>query len=95
MSPRKLGESYPQPRAPQLREKRNEHASNCSIHGPRSLTGGSVGPEGRVIGFLLLGLTVLAFAKFYSDKRTDQPAPPSRAESLQEVRRQASRASQN
>jgi uncharacterized protein len=36
------------------------HLSNASLHGPRWLTGGSVGPEGTVFSFLTMGLLALA-----------------------------------
>jgi membrane protease YdiL (CAAX protease family) len=37
------------------------HLLNSSFHGPRWLTGGSVGPEGSVIAFVVLVATWLAF----------------------------------
>ncbi len=37
------------------------HLLNSSFHGPAWLTGGSVGPEGSVLTFVLIGLAFLAF----------------------------------
>jgi uncharacterized protein len=44
------------------------HLLNSSFHGPRWLTGGSVGPEGSVLDFALFTLMFIAFAKFYPAK---------------------------
>ena len=46
------------------------HLLDSSFHGPRWLTGGSVGPEGSVVDFALLILLFIAFAKFYPAKKT-------------------------
>jgi hypothetical protein len=35
------------------------HLSNASLHGPSWLTGGSVGPEGSVFSFVIMGLAAL------------------------------------
>jgi len=45
------------------------HLLNSSFHGPRWLTGGTVGPEGSVLDFALFTLMFIAFAKFYPAKR--------------------------
>jgi len=45
------------------------HLLNSSLHGPRWLTGGTVGPEGSVLDFALFTLMFIAFAKFYPAKR--------------------------
>ena len=37
----------------------NGHLSNASLQGPVWLTGGSVGPEGSVFSFVIMGLTAL------------------------------------
>lgn len=37
----------------------NGHLSNASLQGPLWLTGGSVGPEGSVFSFVIMGLTAL------------------------------------
>jgi len=44
------------------------HLLNSSFHGPRWLTGGTVGPEGSVLDFALLTLMFITFAKFYPTK---------------------------
>jgi membrane protease YdiL (CAAX protease family) len=41
------------------------HLLNASFHGPRWLTGGSIGPEGSVIDFALFLLSFAIFARFY------------------------------
>jgi len=38
----------------------SQHLSNASLEGPSWLTGGTVGPEGSVFGFLTMGLGALA-----------------------------------
>lgn len=38
----------------------DHHLSNAALHGPAWLTGGTVGPEGSVFGFLTMGLGALA-----------------------------------
>jgi uncharacterized protein len=41
------------------------HLLNSIFHGPRWLTGGTIGPEGSVIDFVLFALAFIAFAKIY------------------------------
>jgi uncharacterized protein len=38
----------------------DHHLSNASLHGPRWLTGGAVGPEGSVLSFATMGLVAIA-----------------------------------
>ena len=38
----------------------DDHLSNAALHGPAWLTGGTVGPEGSVFGFLTMGIAALA-----------------------------------
>jgi membrane protease YdiL (CAAX protease family) len=47
---------------------------NSTVHGPRWLTGGEVGPEGSVFTFLCWGLSFLLFSKLYPVK-TNSPVP--------------------
>ena len=41
------------------------HLLNSSFHGPAWLTGGTVGPEGRVMAFVVVGLAAAAFVLVY------------------------------
>jgi membrane protease YdiL (CAAX protease family) len=41
------------------------HMLSTHMHGSKWLTGGSVGPEGSVIAFIILGLTAFAFHRVY------------------------------
>jgi len=50
------------------------HLSNAVLHGPKWLTGGSVGPEGSVFCFLTMGLQFLVVMLLFPKKRTEQPA---------------------
>jgi uncharacterized protein len=43
------------------------HLMHSSFHGSRWLTGGSVGPEGSVLVFMVLALTAVAFDRVYPD----------------------------
>jgi membrane protease YdiL (CAAX protease family) len=53
------------------------HLLNSSFHGPRWLTGGSIGPEGSLIDFVVFALAFIAFAKLYpSKKNVTAPKPP-------------------
>jgi hypothetical protein len=47
--------------------------SDTHMHGSRWLTGGSVGPEGSVLAFVILGLTTLAFNRVYPAKAHTVP----------------------
>ncbi|MGB2629103.1 MAG: type II CAAX endopeptidase family protein [Candidatus Acidiferrum sp.] len=51
------------------------HLSNSLLHGPRWLTGGTIGPEGSVFCFLTMGLQFLVVALLFpANKRIDQQA---------------------
>jgi len=57
------------------------HLLNSSFHGPRWLTGGSVGPEGSALVFLIIALMFLVFNYLYPDVRfptATLPGPPQR-----------------
>jgi len=41
------------------------HLLNSSLHGPAWLTGGTVGPEGSVMAFLVVGVAALIFVRVY------------------------------
>lgn len=43
------------------------HLLKSSLHGPRWLTGGMVGPEGSVLCFVVIGMVWMAFAKAYPE----------------------------
>ena len=45
------------------------HLLNSSFHGPHWLTGGSVGPEGSVLVFVLIALMWVVFDRLYPAKR--------------------------
>lgn len=47
------------------------HLLNSSFHGPRWLTGGSIGPEGSVMAFVVLVLAFLVFHWMYPAKPTE------------------------
>ena len=47
----------------------NGHLSNASLHGPAWLTGGSVGPEGSVFSFLILGLSALLIHLIFPESK--------------------------
>jgi membrane protease YdiL (CAAX protease family) len=46
------------------------HLLNSSFHGPRWLTGGTIGPEGSAIDFVVFAVAFIAFAKLYPAKRS-------------------------
>ena len=51
------------------------HLSNATLHGPAWLTGGTAGPEGSVLDFLVLGVFFFVFPKLFPAKATTtQPA---------------------
>jgi membrane protease YdiL (CAAX protease family) len=57
------------------------HLSNSILHGPKWLTGGTVGPEGSVFCFLTMGLQFLVVMWLFPKKNTTaesaaQSAPP-------------------
>lgn len=47
------------------------HLLNSSLHGPRWLTGGSIGPEGSLMSFLLLAISFAAFNWLYPAKKAE------------------------
>ncbi|HTW59057.1 MAG TPA: CPBP family intramembrane glutamic endopeptidase [Terriglobales bacterium] len=51
------------------------HLLKSSLHGPAWLSGGSVGPEGSVLCFVVIALTWLAFDRMYP-RDNARPAPP-------------------
>jgi membrane protease YdiL (CAAX protease family) len=46
------------------------HLSNASLHGPTWLTGGSVGPEGSVFSFVIMGVLALAVHLLFPAKNS-------------------------
>ncbi len=50
------------------------HLSNAVLHGPKWLTGASVGPEGSVFCFLTMGLQFLVVMLLFPKKKLEQPA---------------------
>jgi len=50
------------------------HLSNALLHGPKWLTGGSVGPEGSVFCFVTMGLQFLVVMLLFAKKQTKQPS---------------------
>jgi len=53
------------------------HLFKSSLHGPNWLTGGSVGPEGSVLIFVLLLVLWVVFNRAYSEVKYN-PAPPAK-----------------
>jgi uncharacterized protein len=51
------------------------HLLNSSFHGPVWLTGGSVGPEGSVLLFVLIAVMTLVFDRVYPAKRSATTGP--------------------
>ncbi|HKD49903.1 MAG TPA: type II CAAX endopeptidase family protein [Candidatus Acidoferrum sp.] len=52
----------------------DHHLSNAVLHGPAWRTGGTVGPEGSVFGFLTMGISALMIHfLFPAKKRADPP----------------------
>ncbi len=45
------------------------HLLNSSFHGPTWLTGGSVGPEGSALAFLVIGVMFVVFHRLFPDVR--------------------------
>lgn len=45
------------------------HLLNSTFHGARWLTGGTIGPEGSVLDFVVFAIAFLAFARAYPAKR--------------------------
>ena len=48
------------------------HLLNSTFHGPRWLTGGSIGPEGRVMDFVVFVLVFTLFSWAYPAKKSSQ-----------------------
>ncbi len=46
------------------------HLLNSSFHGPAWLTGGTVGPEGSVMAFAVVGLAAVVFAKVFPERQS-------------------------
>jgi uncharacterized protein len=49
------------------------HLLNSTFHGPRWLTGGSIGPEGSVMDFIAIAICGALFAWAYPAKQSGQP----------------------
>ncbi|MGH9714604.1 MAG: lysostaphin resistance A-like protein [Candidatus Acidiferrales bacterium] len=49
------------------------HLLNSTFHGPRWLTGGSIGPEGSVMDFVVFALVFILFNWAYPAKKNSQP----------------------
>ena len=47
----------------------DHHLSNAVLHGPAWLTGGTVGPEGSVFGFLTMGISALVIHLLFPAKK--------------------------
>jgi membrane protease YdiL (CAAX protease family) len=52
------------------------HLSNATLHGPNWLTGGTPGPEGSVIDFLILAIFFFLFDRLYPAKQAQRYFPP-------------------
>lgn len=55
------------------------HLLNASFHGPRWLTGGSIGPEGSVVDFALFLISFVIFARLYPPRQITSQQPISEA----------------
>jgi uncharacterized protein len=51
------------------------HLSNATLHGPNWLTGGTPGPEGSVIDFLLLAVFFFVFDRLYPARKAQSYSP--------------------
>jgi membrane protease YdiL (CAAX protease family) len=47
------------------------HLLNSSFHGPVWLTGGTVGPEGSVVAFIVVGIAAVVFVRVYPPREED------------------------
>jgi membrane protease YdiL (CAAX protease family) len=47
------------------------HLLSSSFHGPAWLTGGTIGPEGSIFDFLILGILFLIFDRVYPTRKAD------------------------
>jgi len=52
------------------------HLINSSLHGPEWLTGGSVGPEGSYLVFVVIGALWVLFDRAYPQVKYASPPPP-------------------
>ena len=53
------------------------HLLNSNLHGPRWLSGGSIGPEGSLMSFVIFAIAFAAFHKMYpvkEDRNLTEPA---------------------
>ena len=57
----------------------DHHLSNAVLQGPAWLTGGTVGPEGSVFGFLTMGLSALAIHFLFPAQKTSADARAARS----------------
>jgi hypothetical protein len=57
----------------------DHHLSNAVLQGPAWLTGGTVGPEGSVFGFLTMGISALAIHFLFPAKKLTKDAPQAAA----------------
>jgi uncharacterized protein len=48
----------------------DEHLSNAALHGPTWLTGGSVGPEGSIFSFIMMGILALVVHLLFPAKNS-------------------------
>jgi uncharacterized protein len=51
------------------------HLLNSAFHGPRWLTGGTIGPEGSLLAFILFAIFFFAFHRLYPSTPANAPAP--------------------
>ena len=56
----------------------NGHLSNALLHGPKWLTGASVGPEGSVFCFVTMGLQFLVVMWLFPRRTETRAQPPGR-----------------
>jgi len=47
------------------------HLLNSNLHGPRWLSGGSIGPEGSLMSFVIFAIAFARFHKMYPVKRIE------------------------
>jgi uncharacterized protein len=52
------------------------HLSNATLHGPNWLTGGTPGPEGSGIDFLILAVFFFVFDRLYPARQVQRYVPP-------------------
>jgi membrane protease YdiL (CAAX protease family) len=56
--------------------KATGHLLNSCFHGPRWLTGGTIGPEGSAVDFLVLVIAFVVFAWLYPARKADDAEQP-------------------